>query len=111
MTSLNSEILGYVTQGGLFILALAMVIALYRVVRGPSHADRIIALDLLSILVVAMAALYAVHSGQEAFLDVAIAYALIAFLGTVAFARYLERLPSADDVGAPAIEKGGERDD
>jgi len=60
-------------------------------VRGPRHADRIVALDLLSMLVLAWVALYAVFSGEAAFLDVVIAYALVAFLGTVAFARYLER--------------------
>ncbi len=84
-------LLGYAAQIGLFILTAGMLLALYRVVRGPRHADRIIALDLLSMLIVALAALYAVYSGHEAFLDVAIAYALVAFLGTVAFARYLER--------------------
>ncbi len=84
-------LLGYAAHIGLFILTAGMLLALYRVVRGPRHADRIIALDLLSMLIVALAALYAVYSGHEAFLDVAIAYALVAFLGTVAFARYLER--------------------
>lgn len=95
MTPPNNEILYAVCQIGFFILALGMTISLYRVIRGPRHADRIIALDLLSMLVVAMAALYAVYSGHEAFLDVAIAYALVAFLGTVAFARYIERSVSS----------------
>ena len=76
---------------GLVILLVAMVLAFFRIVYGPKNADRIIALDLLSVLVVAFVALYAVFSGEQAFLDVAIAYALVAFLGTVAFARYLER--------------------
>ena len=84
-------LIAYAAPIGLFTLAAGMLLALYRVVRGPRHADRIIALDLLSMLIVALAALYAVSSGHEAFLDVAIAYALVAFLGTVAFARYLER--------------------
>ncbi len=84
-------ILDWATRFGLLILVAAMAIAGYRIVRGPENADRIIALDLLSIQVVAFVALYTVFSGEDAFLDVAIAYALVAFLGTVAFARYLER--------------------
>jgi multicomponent Na+:H+ antiporter subunit F len=51
-----------------------------------------VALDLISVLIVAILAALSVHRGQKAFMDVAIAYALIAFLGTVALARFRERL-------------------
>jgi multicomponent Na+:H+ antiporter subunit F len=78
-------------QLGLFILTLSMVLVIYRMVRGPKQADRVIALDLLAILVVALVSLYAVFSSRSLFLDVALAYALVAFLGTAAFARYIER--------------------
>lgn len=86
-------------KGALFIVTVAMGLAVFRIVRGPRNADRIIALDLLSILVVAFVALYAVHSNETVFLDVAIAYALVAFLGTVAFARYLEKTGGAKPTG------------
>jgi multicomponent Na+:H+ antiporter subunit F len=76
---------------GLAILTLSMVLVLFRLIRGTRGADRIIALDLLSILVVAFVALYAVFSGDAVYLDIVISYALVAFLGTVAFARYIER--------------------
>lgn len=79
---------------GLIVLTVGMILSVYRIVRGPENADRIVALDLLSIQVTAVIVLYAISSGKAAFLDVAIAYALVAFLGTVAFARYLERTPS-----------------
>jgi len=91
MNLIEPGALAVVARGGLFVLIVAMAVALYRIVRGPRHADRIVALDLLSILVLAWVALYAVFADEAAFLDVVIAYALIAFLGTVAFARYLER--------------------
>ena len=91
MTATTALLLKSAAQAGLFVLAVSMALTVYRIVRGPKNADRIIALDLLSILVVAMVALYAVFSGEGSFLDVATAYALVAFLGTVAFARYLER--------------------
>lgn len=79
---------------GLIVLTIGMMLSIYRIVRGPEKADRIVALDLFSILVTAVIVLYAIYSGESTFMDVAIAYALVAFLGTVAFARYLERTPS-----------------
>ena len=75
----------------LSLLLLSAVLAFVRLMKGPQAADRVVALDLISVLVVAFLAAYAVHSGKTAFLDVAIAYALIAFLGTVALSRFLIR--------------------
>ena len=77
-------------------LSLAMVIVsialtFIRLVRGPQAVDRVVSLDLIAIMIVAFLGAYAVHENDTSFLDVAIAYALIAFLGTVALARYLLR--------------------
>jgi len=85
------ELLHMATLIGLFILTASIAVVVYCIVRGPHSADRIIALDLLSVVVVALVALYTVFSHNGVFLDVALAYALVAFLGTVAFARFLER--------------------
>ena len=73
------------------LLLVSMVIAFVRLVRGPSLPDRIVALDLLTLLAVGMIALFAIREDQPVFLDAAIALALVAFLGTVAYARLLER--------------------
>ena len=75
----------------LALLIVSMALAFIRLVRGPQAADRVVALDLISVLIVAFLAAYAVHAGDTSFLDVAIAYALVAFLGTVALARFLLR--------------------
>ena len=77
----------------LVVLLISVVLALVRLVKGPDAADRIVALDLISILIVAFLATESVYAGETSFLDVAIAYALIAFLGTVALARFLMRSP------------------
>jgi multicomponent Na+:H+ antiporter subunit F len=74
----------------LALLALAMVLAFVRLVRGPSRPDRVVALDLMAAIGVALCGVYAVVHDQPVFLDVAIVMALITFVGTVAFARYLE---------------------
>jgi len=76
----------------LILLALGICLTFIRLVIGPDPADRIVALDLISVLIVAFLGAFTVYSGQTAFLDVAIAYALIAFLGTAALARFRERL-------------------
>jgi multicomponent Na+:H+ antiporter subunit F len=78
-------------QFALVVLLISIILALARLVRGPAAADRIVALDLISILIVAFLAVYSIYAGETSFLDVAIGYALIAFLGTVALARFLMR--------------------
>jgi multicomponent Na+:H+ antiporter subunit F len=80
------------TELTLVLLLLGIVLAFIRLLIGPDPADRIVALDLISILIVAFLAAYSIYRDEKSFLDVAIAYALIAFLGTVALARYRERL-------------------
>jgi multicomponent Na+:H+ antiporter subunit F len=66
-----------------------LVLAFIRLAIGPSGADRVVALDMLAILMVGFAALFAMESGEPSFLDIAIALALVSFLGTVALARYV----------------------
>ncbi len=73
------------------MLSCAMVMAFIRLVRGPTLPDRVVALDLFAILSTGFLAIYAIDSQQEVFLDVAIVLGLIAFLGTAAFALYIER--------------------
>ncbi|GAB4422204.1 MAG: cation:proton antiporter [Anaerolineae bacterium] len=73
------------------LLSIASVLAFVRLVRGPSLPDRVVALDLLITIGVAFIAVYAITMGQPVFLDVAIVLALTSFLGTIAFAYYVER--------------------
>jgi multicomponent Na+:H+ antiporter subunit F len=70
---------------------LAIFLAFIRLVRGPSLPDRVVALDLIGTLTVGTIAAYEVLMSQSTLLDAAIVVALVAFLGTVAFARYVER--------------------
>ncbi len=75
----------------LALLAAGFILAFIRLVRGPSLPDRVVALDLLTVDAMGFICVYAVRFNQPAFIDVAIVMALITFLGTVAFAYYLER--------------------
>jgi len=73
------------------LLSVAVILAFVRLVRGPSLPDRVVALDLMSTLGIGIIATYAIATEQPVFLDVASVLALITFLGTVAFAYYLEQ--------------------
>jgi multicomponent Na+:H+ antiporter subunit F len=75
----------------LALVGVAVLLAFVRLVRGPDLANRVVAVDLLSGLGVGIAGAAAVLSGDPVYLDVALVLALIAFLGTVAFARYAEQ--------------------
>lgn len=77
-------------QIALGMLALSTLLALRRVVRGPTLPDRVVALDLVGVLVLGIAVVCAARTGLDYFLDVAIVIALVSFVGTVAYARYIE---------------------
>ncbi|RDI96334.1 pH regulation protein F [Meiothermus sp. QL-1] len=77
-------------EGAMLALFFTLPFAIYRLVRGPTLPDRVVGLDLITTVAVALAALYAMVSGQTAFLDVATALALFAFLATLGLARYIE---------------------
>jgi multicomponent Na+:H+ antiporter subunit F len=60
-----------------------------RLIRGPTAGDRILALDMLTLLAIGVVAAFAVRTGQYLYLDLSVALALVGLLGTAAFARYL----------------------
>jgi multicomponent Na+:H+ antiporter subunit F len=75
----------------LSMLALGAILTFVRLMRGPTLPDRVIALDLIGVLIICTLVVLAADAGQQAFLDVAMVIALISFVGTVAYAQYLER--------------------
>jgi multicomponent Na+:H+ antiporter subunit F len=79
------------TDFAFLALGLALFAAFVRLVRGPSLPDRVIALDLFAVLAVGVIVVFSIHSGQAVYVEAAVVLGLIMFLGTVAFARYLER--------------------
>jgi len=68
----------------------AFLLALYRFVKGPSPADRIVAFDVMTIVTITGIVLTALVEGRGVYLDVALIYALLSFLGVIVVARYLE---------------------
>lgn len=82
-------ILAYAVHAALAILTLALVLTAIRVIIGPTLADRVLALDQLVAIAVGFVAVIAVKTGFELYIDIALALALVGFLATAAFARYI----------------------
>ena len=91
------------TTIALVLLTAAMLLAVARLVRGPSLADRILALDLMTTLAVGYIAAIVVRTRFLLYIDIAIAIALVGFLSTVAFARYLLQRAEARARGSKEV--------
>jgi len=74
----------------LILIAIAVVLSMYRFFRGPTTADRIVAVDIMTTLTTGLMVLFALYYRRAIFLDVALVYAVLAFVGVIAFARYME---------------------
>ena len=74
-----------------FIMVISLILAVFRLLRGPTAADRAVALDAMTIVGLSMIGWVAVVSGRVIYLDVALVYGLISFVGVVALARFVER--------------------
>jgi len=72
------------------ILVLACFLCLYRIARGPTPPDRAVAIDILGTLIIGFCALSAIVTGKDFYINIAIAWALLSFIGTIALAKYLE---------------------
>lgn len=71
-------------------LVLGLVMAFWRLVIGPSLADRVVAFDLITSLAVGIIAFFAIVTDEAVLLDVVAVVALTSFLGTIAIAYYIE---------------------
>ena len=80
-----------ISEIALAMLTLAAIFAFVRLMRGPTLPDRVIVIDLIGVLIVCTLVVVASVDGAAVFLDVALFIALISFVGTVAYARYVER--------------------
>ena len=79
------------TQFSLATLGLALLVALARLVKGPTLPDRVVAMDLIGVLVVGLIVVLAGATDVIATLDAAVVIALIGFVATVGYATYVER--------------------
>ncbi|MCW4149455.1 cation:proton antiporter [Halomonas sp. 18H] len=81
----------------LAVMSLALCLTFIRLFRGPSLPDRVVAMELFSSILVGMMGVIAIATGVSFFLDVAIVVALMGFMATIGFSRFLERGGPRDD--------------
>lgn len=99
-----SPFLGFVVTMSVYVLSAGMACCLYRLVRGPELADRVLAADLLSLHVVGLVVLLTIYVGNLVFFDAALVVAIIGFVSTVGFAQYIfATAPRTLDPQAPRI--------
>jgi multicomponent Na+:H+ antiporter subunit F len=72
------------------ILILCMFMCLYRVGKGPTAPDRTVAIDIMGILMVGFCAIFSIMMKRDLYMNIGISWALLNFIGTLAFAKYLE---------------------
>lgn len=84
-------LLEFGTEFAQVTLAAAILVAVLRLITGPSLPDRVVAMDLIGVLVVGLIVVLAGSTGVRAALDAAIVIALIGFVATVAYATYIEK--------------------
>lgn len=78
------------------LLGIAVLFGVLRLIAGPGAADRVVALDLLTMVLIGWLALEATTSNQPVLLDVALSIGLLGFMATVAIAVFIEHQNAAD---------------
>ena len=74
----------------LLLLIIGCFLCLFRVAIGPTPPDRAVAIDIIGVMVVGICGIFAIITGMDWYLNIAIAWALLSFIGTLALAKYLE---------------------
>ncbi|WP_457582648.1 cation:proton antiporter [Ensifer canadensis] len=87
--TLPDQILSSATVFALALLSLALLVTVWRIVRGPTLPDRVLGLDMLVAIAIGLIAVVAIRTGFNLYIDIAIALGLVGFLATVAFARFI----------------------
>lgn len=76
---------------GKVLLVAALAVGGWRLFRGPSITDRVVALDLIAGVVLSFALIVALESGRSLFVTVSLAISVVSFIGTIAIARHMEK--------------------
>ena len=74
----------------IYIIILSCILCLYRIWRGPTGADRIVAIDILGIMIIGLCAILTISTNRSWYIDIGIAWALQSFISTLALSKYLE---------------------
>ncbi|MBS4201381.1 Na(+)/H(+) antiporter subunit F1 [Bacillus sp. FJAT-49732] len=83
--------IGIMLKISLTLFALAIVISLYRIIRGPSIPDRVIAMDMIGVNLISAIAAISILLNTKAYLEVILILGILAFISTIALSKFIER--------------------
>jgi multicomponent Na+:H+ antiporter subunit F len=75
----------------IFCMAISILVLIYRVIKGPSVPDRVVALDAIGVNLIAIIGLVSIFLNTSAFLEVILLLGILSFIGTASFSKYLEK--------------------
>lgn len=75
----------------MLLLSISVLLTLFRVIKGPSVHDRILALDSIGYTIIGIVALLSIYLDSHAYMETILLIGILAFLGTMALSRYMER--------------------
>jgi multicomponent Na+:H+ antiporter subunit F len=107
-----SEVTGFLDGAvavAVVLIGVSLLLTFVRLIKGPSLADRVVALDLLTVLAMGVIGLRVIATGDVLYLEIALALGLVAFLATVFFARLIETRGRELDHGYDTIDRPKER--
>ena len=93
----GAEFLSLAIDLSFVIIMASIALGFYRIAKGPTFGDRVVALDMMTMSIMAFSGLFAIFAEDQSFLDPAVVLALIGFLTTLALARFAERREFRDD--------------
>ncbi|MFJ7922528.1 Na(+)/H(+) antiporter subunit F1 [Lysinibacillus fusiformis] len=73
------------------VICLSMIAVIYRMIKGPSASDRVVALDSLGVTLISLIGLFSILVETSFFLEIILLLAILSFIGTVAFSKFIEK--------------------
>ncbi len=81
----------YFITGSIILITLAMIVIIYRLVKGPNPSDRVIALDTIGVCLISLVGLFSIIVETSFFLEIILLLAILSFIGTIAFSKFIEK--------------------
>ena len=81
----------YFITGSIILITLAMIVFIYRFVKGPNPSDRVIALVTIGVCLISLVGLFSIIAETGFFLEIILLLAILSFIGTIAFSKFIEK--------------------
>ena len=81
----------YFITGSIILITIAMIVIIYRLVKGPNPSDRVIALDTIGVCLISLVGLFSIIVETSFFLEIILLLAILSFIGTIAFSKFIEK--------------------